>query len=163
MTPGWDSRLPESVPETVHVTVLGPPVIRTHLGDTRPLERKVAFLLAFLALEGEQTRSVLAGLLWPDVTEHAARNNLRQTLYRLRGLTGDILSPGERVRLLPVVTVDVTALELAAFEGRAADVLHFGHDLLPGLEYDDCPDPQDWLLAQRERPQERAAGRADSR
>jgi len=43
-------------------------------------------LLAYLALETDHphSREALAGLLWPDVPERAARQNLRQALYNLR-------------------------------------------------------------------------------
>ena len=43
-------------------------------------------LLAYLALEADRphSREALAGLLWPDVPDRAARQNLRQALYNLR-------------------------------------------------------------------------------
>ena len=43
-------------------------------------------LLAYLALEADHphSREALAGLLWPDAPERAARQNLRQALYNLR-------------------------------------------------------------------------------
>lgn len=52
------------------------------------LERKAAGVLAYLALEGPTPRSKLAGLLWPESHERAARNNLVQSLRRLRGAAG---------------------------------------------------------------------------
>ena len=47
---------------------------------------KVRALLAYLAIEADrpQRREVLAGLLWPDITDEAARTNLRQALTNLR-------------------------------------------------------------------------------
>ena len=46
---------------------------------------KVRALLAYLALERERPhrREALAGLLWPDLSEHRARRNLSQVLYVL--------------------------------------------------------------------------------
>jgi len=43
-------------------------------------------LLAYLAVEADRphSREALAGLLWPDWPERAARQNLRQALYNLR-------------------------------------------------------------------------------
>ncbi|MEM7029050.1 MAG: BTAD domain-containing putative transcriptional regulator, partial [Chloroflexota bacterium] len=47
---------------------------------------KVRALLAYLALEPNRphTRKMLAGLLWPEVTEKKARDSIRVTLHRLR-------------------------------------------------------------------------------
>lgn len=52
---------------------------------------KVRALLAYLAVESERAheREALLGLLWPDLPEDAARNNLRQTLLTLREAIGD--------------------------------------------------------------------------
>ncbi|MCB0212079.1 MAG: hypothetical protein KDJ52_22240, partial [Anaerolineae bacterium] len=48
--------------------------------------RPAQSLLAYLLLNADKTirREKLAGLLWPDSDEASARNNLRQTLWRLR-------------------------------------------------------------------------------
>jgi len=52
---------------------------------------KVRALLAYLAVEADRPheRVALLGLLWPELPEEAARNNLRQTLLTLRGAIGD--------------------------------------------------------------------------
>ncbi len=63
--------------------------------DSKPLTRfrtdKMRALLAYLVVEAEQVhrREMLAGLLWPDVPEEAARHNLSQTLLLLRQVLGD--------------------------------------------------------------------------
>ena len=46
---------------------------------------KVRALLAYLVLESERPhrREALAGLLWPDLSEHRARRNLSHGLYVL--------------------------------------------------------------------------------
>lgn len=69
-----------------HLRLLG----RAALGRESwiPLERKVAGVLAYLALEGPTPRSKLAGLLWPETHERVARNNLVQSLRRLRRAVG---------------------------------------------------------------------------
>lgn len=137
---------------TPFVQLLGLPALHAASGGVQPLERKVAGLLAVLALDGQTGRSTLAGLLWPDSVETAARNNLRQTLYRLRVQAGQALIGGQdRPALLPGVRVDVALLEIAAFAGRDAEVVAAQGELLSGHDYDDCPELQDWLLAQRER------------
>ncbi len=52
---------------------------------------KVAALLVYLAVEASRAheREALIGLLWPDLPEEAARNNLRQALVKLRDAIGD--------------------------------------------------------------------------
>ncbi|GMA15420.1 tetratricopeptide repeat protein (plasmid) [Deinococcus metallilatus] len=98
------------------------------------LDRRTAALVAVLSLEGPTSRSRLAGLLWPEVAEATARNNLSQMLRRLRLLPG-----------LPRVGGDARLClsgPLAPTEALA---------LLDGHEYGDLPDLSDWLLAVRER------------
>ncbi len=48
---------------------------------------RVRSLLAYLLLHADTSlpRARVAFVLWPDLTEAAARNNLRQTLHQLRG------------------------------------------------------------------------------
>lgn len=52
---------------------------------------KTRALLAYLAVESNRPhrRSALAGILWPNFSESAARNSLRQTLFRLRQAISD--------------------------------------------------------------------------
>lgn len=66
------------------VTLDGQPVTRFGTDKTRAL-------LAYLITEADRThrRSMLAGLLWPDVPEAAARHNLSQALLLLRQALGD--------------------------------------------------------------------------
>ena len=87
-------------------------------GTSLAPERKAAAVLAYLAVEGPTPRTRLAGLLWPDSEEATARNNLTQTLRRLRLATaaepvvGD--NPG---RLSDGIEVDAVELERAALAG----------------------------------------------
>src|SRR5829696_4768278 len=77
----------------------------------RPLDvrvRKELALLAYLAVEQEHrhSRDSLLGLFWPDVTEEAARNNLRVVLAGLRRLLGAasdalLLAERQHVQFLP--------------------------------------------------------------
>ena len=98
----------------------------------RPTDRRAAALLALLALEGAMPRSRLAGLLWPQVPEATARNNLRQTLRRLR--QSGVHLCGAAQLSLPFPLDEAAALSLLA-----------AHD------YDDLTDLSDLLLALRER------------
>jgi predicted ATPase/DNA-binding SARP family transcriptional activator len=140
--------------------------------------RKVMGLLAFLALEAGQahSRETLMGLLWPEMSEADARNNLRVTLARLRkqlaGVTA--VSPlttsrtDVRFQLDNAVTLDVADFLALLAESEshahadrstctgcrqrltAAAVLYHG-PLLHGLYLDDCPAFDEWLFVQRER------------
>jgi DNA-binding SARP family transcriptional activator/tetratricopeptide (TPR) repeat protein len=58
------------------------------------LSARDAALLAWLALEGPTSRARLASLLWPDKDADAARNDLRQRLFRLRKVLGVDLVQG---------------------------------------------------------------------
>ena len=69
-----------------HLTLRRRGSVRASGGEALPLGSKVAGLLAYLAVEGPTPRSTLAGLLWPEVTEATARNNLSQALTRHRDL-----------------------------------------------------------------------------
>jgi DNA-binding SARP family transcriptional activator len=64
---------------------------------TRFESDKARALLAYLVVETEQPhrREKLAGLLWPDWSEGAARANLRRTLANLRQAIGDRTSSGD--------------------------------------------------------------------
>src|SRR5690242_15717043 len=83
-------------------------------------------LLAYLAVEAAypQRREVLAGLLWPEFPDEAARRNLRYSLFRLRqalgeeeGAPGFLLVTQHTVRLDPQAD---RVLDVAAFAGHIA-------------------------------------------
>ena len=78
------SRLSISLLGRFQVTLDGEPVT-TFESD------KVRALLAYLAVEAEQPhrRERLAGLLWPERPERAARQSLSQALFNLRHASGD--------------------------------------------------------------------------
>ena len=105
-------------------------------GRALPLERKAAGLLAWLALEGPSPRERVASLLWPNGPPEAARNSLRQLLFRVRKAGGPgLLDAGELLGLAPAVPVDGSRQE----------------PLLAGHEFADTPDYDDWPRARRER------------
>ena len=121
------------------IRLLGPPQIAGSSGQ-HPLERKVAGLLAYLALHGESARNTLAALLWPDAEPDGARNNLRQALFKLRRVARqDLISGSTHLGLAPDVGVD--ALRRLPPDGL----------LLEGCDYADCPDFAQWLDAERSR------------
>ena len=82
--------LDEFMAATLQLRLLGTPEIdldRTPVGESLPGKAQAA--LYYLAVTGQpQTRSALAGLLWGDLPEAAARSNLRKILANLRQVAG---------------------------------------------------------------------------
>jgi DNA-binding SARP family transcriptional activator len=120
-----------------------------HIVVPRGLQR----VIALIGLRPGATRSQLAGLLWPDVSEERALSSLRTALWRLRqDPCCPMVVAGDTVRLAPTVRLDVDDLVGTAERVRTGDdprttagALAAGrHDLLPGW-YDD------WVLLDRER------------
>jgi DNA-binding SARP family transcriptional activator len=134
------------------------------LGSGEPLvfpTKKSRALLAFLALgPGERhSRDKLASLLWGDMAEAQARQNVRKALSSVRQVvTGAHPAPltveGETVALAAEVKTDVAAFESLVAVGTPAALaeaaaLYRGH-LLDGVALDE-PAFDDWLAAHRER------------
>jgi DNA-binding SARP family transcriptional activator len=88
----------------MRLSLLGAPQLARE-GQCVPLAlRKTWGLLAWLVLQGPVARSRIAGQLWPEGDEAAARRNLRRELHRLRegGLADLVRSEGPLLRLAPV-------------------------------------------------------------
>lgn len=86
-------------------------VPRLHVaGAVHALPWRDAALLAWLAVEGPTPRARLAALLWPGAGVEAARNSLRQRLFKLRRLAGTELVAGhEMLALAPGLAHDLAA------------------------------------------------------
>ncbi|PYE48106.1 AfsR/SARP family transcriptional regulator [Deinococcus yavapaiensis] len=137
------------------VQVLGQPSLRDVHGALRPLERKAAALLAYLAIEGHTPRGRLTSLLWPETREDAARNNLVHLLRKLASLAGVPLVEGrETLALHPEVRVDVQSLFLAGEAASGVPLPVARASLLATHDFDDCPELEEWLCAERERLEE---------
>jgi DNA-binding SARP family transcriptional activator len=105
-----------------------------------------------LALEGELTRSKVAGLLWADTNEERARGNLRQCLHQLKKLTGvDLVQTADRLSLSHELEVDTLTLESRAFLGDDAGLIVVKGEILEQYDFEDCPDFMEWLSSARER------------
>ncbi|HWH81332.1 MAG TPA: BTAD domain-containing putative transcriptional regulator, partial [Burkholderiaceae bacterium] len=113
------------------------------------LNRLDAALLALLAHDGPTTRARALALLWPDIDAAAARNLLRQRLFRLRRAAG-------------CEFVGALATRLALAEDLAHDLRDPGAALLDDPEaaagellgdfaYDELSEFRDWLEGARER------------
>jgi predicted ATPase/DNA-binding SARP family transcriptional activator len=80
----------------LYFSLLGPPRIVLNGKPLPPgLSAKARALLIYLSMEADSPhqRDFLAGFLWPDHPEGAARNNLRQALHQLRAALGEADPP----------------------------------------------------------------------
>jgi DNA-binding SARP family transcriptional activator len=136
--------------------------------------QKARALLAYLALERRpQRRQSLAALLWPELDQRRALNNLASTLMHLRRSLSDSApliqdSEGDRLTLAADdLSIDVdrfteaeaqlrrhdhVSIERCALCAAALDQLlaRISGPLLPDLELDGCEDFSEWLLHRRE-------------
>lgn len=125
--------------------------------DGRPVDlpsRPAQALLAHLALNAprRQPRERLAGLLWPDADDDAARQGLRNALWKLRTAVGEAMVVADKFAIGladGAWRCDALAL-LEADEATATDeelgraVAGYAGELLPGF-YDE------WVDLERER------------
>ena len=156
------------------ISLLGP--IQVSLAETHletDLAHKSLALLAYLACEGEmpQQRDTLAGLLWPEQPNAAARLSLRQVVFKLRqALPPDtLLSTRQTIQLNPAagyrLDVDTFATEITACQIHphperrtcptclarleTAVALYRG-DFMGQLFLADCAAFEEWMLLKRE-------------
>src|SRR5262245_10522687 len=132
------------------------------IGPDGPIDltsKMLAALLAFLACTAPQAhaRDKLMTLLWGSHFDAQARQNLRQALYRLRGVLGEdaLISSGESVSLQPgVVACDVPRFEALLADG-SRDALNEAVGFYRGRLLADIEIPEEtwteWLAAERHR------------
>jgi adenylate cyclase len=130
------------------------------------LGRKEHALLAYLALHAgrPQPRAKLSGLLWGNILEESARQDLRQALSKLRQALGDpdhqliksVKAGGEEAVLLDAAVIDVDALQFETLARQAdlasletASALYAG-DLLEALDVR-ADGFEDWVGGERTR------------
>ena len=119
-------------------------------------------LLVYLALNKEKpiSRELLATLFWPEESQKSARHNLRQALYRLRGLLGDQQGSGQPFLLVTRQMVQFNPQSdyqldveqfMEAIEANDLEtaVTHYQGDLLPGFICD-SNQFEEWLRQERE-------------
>jgi DNA-binding SARP family transcriptional activator len=86
----------------------GAPALQQPGQPPLPLAPQDALLLAWLALEGPTARARLAALMWPDSDAEAARNSLRQRLFKLRRLCGlELVCGSQTLALAPGLQHDL--------------------------------------------------------
>ncbi|MCC6606545.1 MAG: tetratricopeptide repeat protein [Anaerolineae bacterium] len=130
---------------------------------------KAPALLAYLAVTARtHQREALAALLWGEMTDADAKNNLRQTLSNLRKLVDPhLIITRETVGWNTAVphTLDVAQFENQLHTARGADLLIrtaalqqatalYQGDFLAGFYVRDAPEFEEWMLAQRARYRE---------
>lgn len=151
---------------TLRVRLLGAPQITL---DGEPLtgltSAKAQALLFYLLVTGRaHTRSTLAGLLWGDFPQAAARTNLRKALHQLRKHLADYLSiDRDRVAVaedadvwIDVVEFDTVLHEIPIAEDpeRVRDAVElYRGDFLEGFYVQDGPDFEAWRLSEQSRLQ----------
>jgi predicted ATPase/DNA-binding SARP family transcriptional activator len=140
---------------------------------------KTRALLAYLAVEAGRPheRETLAGLLWPELPDDAARRNLRNSLFKLRQALGEEDgAPGFLRITLKTVQIDPDAevvVDAGAFSGLIAACMAHRHrhvercatcharlaqaaalyqgGFLTGFHLGDCAAFEEWLVLTRER------------
>lgn len=137
-----------------HLTLLGGVACSDSTDDVTLTGGAIGVLTHLALRRCPVSRSALAGLLWPEVTEHRARGNLRSTLWRLSKYAPGLLDgEGNEIALQPATRVDyweATAWMDRVLSGRAtsSDLLTdpepYGRDLVPGYD-------TDWVCLERER------------
>ena len=138
---------------------------------TNFVSNKAPALFAYLAVTRRpHQREALAALLWGELADADAKNNLRQSLSGLRRLLEPyLLITRETVALNPDLPcfLDIEAFEghLHAVDGLPAEtraarlqeaVALYHGDFLAGFVVRDAPEFEDWMLAQRSRFRELA-------
>jgi len=134
-----------SPPAPWTLEVIGPPRL-VGPGGARRIDRRTAALLTYLALEGPQSRTRIAALLWPETRDATARANLRQLVHRLRDATeAELLDGADPLALTPAIAVDARVLHDLARAGAHAEVARSEGQLLDGVELDDANELVEWI------------------
>jgi DNA-binding SARP family transcriptional activator len=147
-----NAEIPQDLGSAVRLELLGAPRL-VGAGVVLSLDRKLAGVLTYLALEGATPRAVLSELIWPHAPRDRARQSLRQALLRLHGFSG-ILVSSDPLRFSAKLSVDVLEERTALAKGEL-DAEWQARGLLEGLEFDDALEFSEWLRVERERLSDR--------
>ncbi|MEK6753704.1 MAG: tetratricopeptide repeat protein [Chloroflexota bacterium] len=144
-------------------------ITRADQAITDFISNKVPALLAYLAVTRRpHTRDKLATLLWGEMTDADAKNNLRQALTNLRKIADDCLTiTRDSIECTGDCFLDSTKFEADVKSASTSNLepasviltdslsLYRG-DFLEGFFIRDAPDFEDWALAERARLRELA-------
>jgi predicted ATPase/DNA-binding SARP family transcriptional activator len=157
---------PDHAPPTLELRLLGDPQI--HLvgksSSELPAAKAQALLYYLATTQRAYTRAFLAGLLWGDLAEEAAQDNLRKVLHLLRRhLTDHLALDRQTIRLQTGQAIWVDAVEFSVTLGnahatepelvrRAIDL--YRGDFLEGFYIRRAPEFEMWMLGERARLRE---------
>lgn len=138
---------------------LGPPSIADADGSRTELaaRRRALALLALSAGSGAEgiTRERAMALLWPELGEHAARNNLKQTVFAIRHALGIAVFDRAESNLRidrELITADVQDFEDALAGGRCEEaVALYRRPFLDGFHLANAPEFDRWTERARTR------------
>jgi len=149
----------------IELQAFGPPALRGAGSLTQPKRLSLFLYLVLARPRGFQRRDTLLSLFWPDLSQDRGRKALSQSLFFLRGVL-----PRETLRTrgteevgvdFHCIRCDVIQFETALAEGRWARALElYEGELLAGFHLTGAPDFEEWLITERERLREMAAGAA---
>lgn len=140
-----------------YLQLLGVPHVACDEGDVpRFRSQRTIALLGYLVAERRVlTRAGLAALFWPDEPVDKGKANLRRELHNLAQILPDCWETDRvQVAFVPAnqTTVDLDVLQQHADAGEwqaAAELLR--GDFLEGINLDENPEFESWLLGERER------------
>ncbi|MBI3165904.1 MAG: hypothetical protein HYZ24_14570, partial [Chloroflexi bacterium] len=138
--------------------------MRAEIPITDFISNKVPALLAYLAVTRRaHSRDKLAALLWGEMSDADAKNNLRQALANLKKFFDDELSiTRDSIEFTGGGFIDSTQFEAdvksaSTFDPEPASVILadslrlYRGDFLEGFHVRDAPDFEDWMLTERAR------------
>lgn len=154
----------------LEICLLGSPqFLREDSLITDFISNKVPALLAYLAVTRRaHSRDKLASLLWGEMSEADAKNNLRQALTNLRRVADDHLTitrdsvEFSRSGFLDSFQFESDVKSASSLGPEPASVILteslrlYRGDFLEGFYVRDAPDFEDWMLAERARLRELA-------
>ncbi|MDQ3998112.1 MAG: AAA family ATPase, partial [Gemmatimonadota bacterium] len=119
-------------------------------------QRKLLALLAYLARRAPRTmsREELATLMWGERPEENARASLRQALFQLKRMLGDVIdvTPESVALRVDGLDVDAAALEADVAAGRFRDAaLRWNGEFLDGAEDAGGENYRVWVESERAR------------
>jgi DNA-binding SARP family transcriptional activator/predicted ATPase len=149
----------------IRILLLGPTQLIRDDKRRRPHSVKTIALLAYLVCQPEvvHTRELLATLLWGNVPDPNARHSLRQALYSLRRMLGELAETCLDVdthtvtfHAMPDLFADFLAFDelIDAGDFMEAVALYRG-ELLEGIAIDESPAFEEWLFLARDRTAQR--------
>ncbi len=139
-----------------------PQIYHNHNARTGMLTKRSLALFAYLVITNQpQDRGQLADLLWADIGEQQARQNLRYVLYELRKLLGDYLLITRDTLTFAqqrpcwidasVFTAHLAQETAVADPALRQSVLQlYQGEFLHGFSIQNAPGFEDWLVQQRQ-------------